>query len=103
MVAPVSEAELTSDVIGLADSLGLLWHHCPDSRRCKGNPGFPDLLVAGPRGLVLAELKSEHGETSADQDLWLWTLRQAEIEAIVARPGSLDWLRKYLGSLARSY
>lgn len=70
----MSEAELTRDIMALADSLGLLWHHCPDSRRCKGNRGFPDLVIAGPGGIIFAEVKGPDGETSAEQDLWGWTI-----------------------------
>ncbi len=70
----MTEGELLELVQGECDRLGLLWHHCPDSRRCDGPRGFPDLLIAGPRGLVLIELKTHHGETSGEQDLWAWTL-----------------------------
>jgi hypothetical protein len=86
----VTEAEFTRDVCGLADSLGLLWHHCPDSRRCKGNRGFPDLVVAGPGGLLLAELKMPGGETSAEQDLWGWTIYQAFSTIRLWTPAGLE-------------
>ena len=71
------EIELTRDVIGAADHAGLLWHHCPDSRRCQGRAGFPDLFIAGPGGLVAAELKMPGAGTTASQDLWGWTISVA--------------------------
>ena len=70
----MTEAELQHEVEKLCDELGLLWHHCHDSRHCDGRRGFPDLVIIGPCGLLLAELKSAAGETSSGQDLWLWHL-----------------------------
>lgn len=52
------------------DELGLLWHHDPDSRRGVGSPGFPDLVVAGPGGFMIAELKSGNGRMSREQIRW---------------------------------
>ena len=72
----MTEDQLLAEVTALCDRLGLLWHHDPDSRRSKGTKGFPDLVIAGPHGIIFAELKSEDGDTSADQDRWLWTLGQ---------------------------
>ncbi|HEY1622131.1 MAG TPA: hypothetical protein VGG25_31225 [Streptosporangiaceae bacterium] len=73
----MTEAQLLARVTGLCEELGLLWHHCNDARRCTGPDGFPDLVIAGQRGVMFAELKSASGETSAGQDLWLWTLDRA--------------------------
>lgn len=69
--------ELQIKVAALASELGLLWHYCTDSRRCRGHRGLPDLLIAGPNGLVFAELKTEYDDTTAEQDLWGWTLTRA--------------------------
>ena len=81
------EAAFTRAVIGRANSAGLLAHWCPDSRRCAGNPGFPDVLIAGPRGLLLAELKLAGAGTSAEQDLWAWTISEAsDARAAGGRP-----------------
>jgi hypothetical protein len=72
----MSEIELQRDGMAAADLRGLLWHHCPRNVPCQGNRGFPDLVIAGPRGLLLTELKSATGETSPDQDLWAWTIQR---------------------------
>lgn len=74
----MTETELLHDVTRLAAAKGLLVHHCTDSRRCDGHRGFPDLVIAGPKGLIFAELKAAGGETSADQDLWLWMLHEID-------------------------
>ena len=73
----VTEAGLLQEVHALCGEFGLLVHHCRDSRACDGNKGLPDLIIAGPGGVIFAELKSEDGERSADQDLWAWTLTRA--------------------------
>lgn len=73
----MSETELQKAVEEICDELGLLWHHCRDPRHCDGPRGFPDLTIAGPRGLILPELKSAGGDPTADQDLWGWTLTRA--------------------------
>lgn len=73
----MTETGLQREVQALCDEYGLLWHHCRDSRACYGPRGLPDLIAAGPRGLILAELKSADGDRSADQDLWAWTLTRA--------------------------
>lgn len=73
----MSERDLYYEVTRICDQLELLWHHCADSRHCMGTPGLPDLIIAGPRGVIYAELKSADGETDADQDKWIWTLRRS--------------------------
>lgn len=75
----MDEKQLLARVANEANSRGLLWHHCQDSRECSGQPGFPDLLIAGTRGIMIAELKSADGETSADQDQWRWVLSKADL------------------------
>lgn len=83
----MSEAELLSEIVKLCQQLGLLYHHCTSSTRCRGPAGFPDLVIVGRLGVFVAELKSDDGETSAEQDLWLWTLNAAGETA--RRPGQL--------------
>jgi hypothetical protein len=67
------EKDLTLSAIHQAAGMGLLAHWCQDSRKCLGR-GFPDLMFAGPGGIGFAEVKTSDGDTSAEQDLWLWTL-----------------------------
>lgn len=54
----------------------LLWHHCGDSRHCQGSPGLPDLIIAGPLGVLFAEVKpGEHSRLSPGQTSWAYMLR----------------------------
>ncbi len=59
----------------------VLWHHCRDSRHCDGPPGLPDLLFAGPGGLMMPELKASTLGRSPGQTSWKWTLRAAGVYA----------------------
>lgn len=100
----MTEAALLRDVTAVAGELGLLWHHCPRAHLCSGPRGFLDLLIAGPGGLVLAELKSADGETSAGQDLWIWTLeRGGQVTVCVWRRADLvsGRIRRQLEAVAR--
>lgn len=85
----MTETELTRRVLELAAGLGVLAHHCTTSARCAGRPGLPDLILAGKDGVIFAELKSETGETSPEQDLWLWTLGESEQRIVTWRPSDL--------------
>lgn len=82
----MTEDELLAEVTALCDRLGLLWHHDPDPHRFglrrirewftrSGSKGFPDLVIAGRRGIIFRELKVD-SETSAEQDLWGWALQR---------------------------
>lgn len=64
----------------------LLCYHTHDSRRSE--PGFPDLVVVGPSGLLFRELKSERGRLTADQRQWLERLTEAGADASVWRPSA---------------
>lgn len=53
--------------------------------------GFPDLVLAHPTGgVIFAELKSEKGRLSYDQQAWIEVLDAAGAEAYVWRPDDLD-------------
>lgn len=84
-----SEAQFQRAVVELAQALGWLVYHVPDSRRSA--PGFPDLCLLHPaRGRYLtAELKRERGRITVDQLVWLEGLRKAGVEAYLWRPS--DW------------
>lgn len=85
----MDERALTGKIIRECGRHGLLVHHCPDSRRCTGTPGLPDLIIASVKGILVAELKGKDGHTSAMQDLWLYNLHRGGIANGVWRPQ--DW------------
>lgn len=87
-VSASPEKDFQQNVIDLARLAGWLHYHTFDSRRSA--PGFPDLVLARGRRVIFAELKSERGTLTPEQERWLEALRAAQgIETYVWRPG--DW------------
>ena len=73
----MSEAQLQLDLerkLHVIEQDGVLWHHCARPEFCRGPAGWPDVVAVSEQGLLIYEIKPEHGETSPEQDLWLWTL-----------------------------
>jgi hypothetical protein len=104
----ITEHQFTALVEELAAELGLLTHFCADARKCRGYRGFPDLVIAGPAGVIFAELKVADRDTGPLQNLWLWTLdsavgRSALVHAVKWRPADLDSgvIRQYFEDLVR--
>ena len=84
----MTEQHLLGAVLELARILGVLAHHEPDSRR--SDPGFPDLVLAGKRGVVFAELKTEDGQLSRAQTSWRWRLIASGASWFLWRPANLE-------------
>jgi hypothetical protein len=85
----MTEAELLHAVQLLAADYHLQIFHCRDSRRESSGAGFPDLVIAGRRGVLFVELKSFSGSLTPDQRRWGSVLREAGQEWIVWRPSQL--------------
>lgn len=67
----------------MAWARGLYVHYCGDSRQCEG-PGLPDLLIAGPGGILWREVKSAAApQVRADQQAWMRMLRAAGADVAV--------------------
>lgn len=64
-------------------------YHGRDSRLNPGASGFPDWVLAGPGGLIVRELKSEHGTLPGDQRQWGRLMRAAGLDWQVWRPSDL--------------
>lgn len=81
----MTESELQYAILDLAKRLGLLAMHIRDSRRNLAT-GFPDLVLAGPGGVVFAELKNDKHQPTDMQMRWLGTLEAGGAEAYLWRP-----------------
>ncbi len=92
----MTEAELLSTVRDACRWSGLLCYHPFDSRRSE--PGYPDVTVCGPSGVLWRELKSSKGRLTAEQRQWLDRLTAAGADAAVWRPA--DWPARVLDELA---
>lgn len=76
----MTEAEFTREVLALARKHSVLAHWCQDPRRCEGRAGLTDLILVTERSVMFAELKLKGADTSADQDMWLWSLSRVSDE-----------------------
>jgi VRR-NUC domain-containing protein len=86
----MSERALQTAVIEAALWAGWLVAHVRDSRS-QNVVGLPDLILARPGRIILAELKSERGRLSPAQEKWIGVLKQVPgVEAYVWRPSDLD-------------
>ncbi len=69
----MTEAQLQDAIIAMAKLFGWRVYHTHDSRHSAS--GFPDLVLVRGRELIFAELKSEAGRLSPEQDAWLAALQ----------------------------
>jgi hypothetical protein len=86
-VATMSERQLQSAVIQLAELVGWRVYHTHDSRRSQ--PGFPDLTLVRENRLLFVELKSAKGRLTVEQVDWLEALGYV---ASVATWRPADWV-----------
>lgn len=97
----MNESHWQQRITDLCDLLDLKWHHETDSRRSKS--GFPDLVIAGPGGVMFVELKTDKGRVSKDQEEWIARLRAGGAEAHIWRPCHWEWAYYRLHSLAERH
>jgi hypothetical protein len=96
-LATMSEAELSDSVIELGHLFGWRLAHFRPARTARGwvtpvaadGKGYPDLCMVRDR-IVFAELKSDNGALTVEQQDWLHALGAAGVERYVWRPS--DWV-----------
>lgn len=93
------ERDFQRRITDLCNWLNLRWYHPNDSRRDK--PGFPDLVIVGPAGLLFAEVKTDTGVVRDEQTAWLFGLQLAGAEAHVWRPRDWPEVESRLRALAQ--
>ena len=93
----MTEDHLQTAVIDMAHLFGLKVAHFRPAQIRPGKwvtpvqadgKGFPDLVIAGPGGVLFRELKSAAGTLSAEQRMWLHALKSADVG--VWRPADLQ-------------
>lgn len=84
----MSEDELMENVRALCKDLRLYVFHVRDSRRSWG-PGFPDLVILGPRGILYRECKNARNTLSPEQRAWGSILTRAGANWSTWRPRDL--------------
>jgi hypothetical protein len=85
---PGTERWLQDQVRALTADLDLTIQHLEDSRR-SWLPGWPDLWIAGPNGILYRELKGTNGHATKDQRKVGWTISQAGADWAIWRPSDL--------------
>ena len=103
-----SEAIFQDAVKHIALMCGWLIDHTPPMRypngavRTGGMKGKPDLCLIHPngRGIIWAELKTEKGRLSPEQEKVIHALRANGAEVYVWRPSQLDLIAERLGRSA---
>lgn len=83
---PVTEGELLARVTRMCDERHLLYHHCHDSRYCRGTAGLPDLIISSRNGTIFVELKSASGAMTTQQTQWRWSLKASREQWHLWRP-----------------
>ena len=95
----MSEAEFLSRIMYAGRDLDLLMHHAVN--RCPGcglvlpagDPGFPDLVIAGHGGILLRELKTWTGILSPAQRRWARMLGEMKTGAGDLAGGPVEMFR----------
>lgn len=93
----VSEADFMSKVRALCRFYGVTAYHTHNSVR--SDPGFPDLVLVGSKGVLYRELKTETGRVTAMQKHWISILQAAGQDADVWRPSDIDRIKSELKAL----
>jgi hypothetical protein len=104
-----SEREFQRDVLALAKLHGWLAAHFRPARTVRRDgsvryqtpvqadgAGFPDLVLLRDGVLLVAELKTDTGRTTKEQDAWLAAFRAAGVAASVWRPRDMNLITKAL-------
>ena len=98
-IAPISEKAFESQVKELAKLFGYVYYHT--WRSFHSPSGFPDCVLVRlepePR-LIFLELKSETGQPTIDQWIWLYILQQLPkpVEAYLWKPSEFEELAEIL-------
>ena len=88
------------DLVEKAGLTGWMAYHTYDSRR--STAGFPDLVLVKPPVVSCAELKTEKGAASKEQEKWLEQLGLCtEREVHLWRPSNWDEIEERLGFIPK--
>jgi len=88
------------DLVEKAGLTGWMAYHTYDSRR--STAGFPDLVLVKPPVVIFAELKTEKGVASKEQEKWLEQLGLCtELEVHLWRPSNWDEIEERLGFIPK--
>jgi len=85
----ISERQFQAAVMKIAAQLGWTFYHTYDS--IGSQAGFPDLVLAKQdQCLIFAELKTEKGKVSKEQQKWMDLLDRTGVYVYVWRPSMME-------------
>ncbi len=109
---PIDERRLQNAIVDAARLKGYMVFHTRPALSAKGwrtpvqydGKGFPDLCLVGPERIIFAEIKSEKGKLSREQEHWLAGLAKValatdHVRVCVWTPA--DWPDRVLEALQR--
>ena len=95
---PLSEAAFMQAIVRLARMHGWLAYHTHNSKRSP--EGFPDLVLAHPGGgrpIIMSELKTNTGQLTKPQEVWLAALAASDgMVTALWRPSDLQQIVEFL-------
>lgn len=89
----ISEKVFRHQVIDLSKLFG--WKHYFTWTSIHSPKGFPDLVLVRER-VIFAELKTEKGKITPNQQEWIDALRKANQEVYLWRPSDFDEIARIL-------
>ena len=104
----INEAQFQQQIIDLARNLGWKIAHFRPAMTSKGyrtpvqgdGKGFPDCVIVGRNRVIIAELKSEKGTVSKEQQDWLNRFSTCQgVETYVWKPSDIDEILKVLSEV----
>jgi len=85
----ITEAQFREQIRDLAKTFGWMFYFTWQSFHSP--KGWPDVALCKPPRLILAELKSETGQPTESQRMWLYTLQNCPgCEVYLWRPSDFD-------------
>ena len=94
LLRTVTEKQWQAQIVAWAKRAGWRSYHVWNAMH--STSGFPDMVLVRPPHIIYAELKTERGKVTADQEAWIDALRRCGQQVYVWRPSDEDSVRKVL-------
>ena len=89
---PITERQFANQIIDLCKLFGWLYY-----RAWISPSGYPDIILVRPPRVILVELKTEKGQPTESQWIWLYTLQHCPgVECYLWRPSDFEAITEIL-------
>jgi len=89
-----TEKKFMAQIVKIACQLG--WHFYHTFNSFHSAAGYPDLALVRGNRYILAELKTEKGKLSKEQEKWLKLLEPTPVEQYLWRPSQIEDILRIL-------